>query len=53
MSPGIADYMFRYGFRVTLNERVEQMVNDAILQPGSYYAYGRMASLCQRQQPAG
>src|SRR5688572_18709901 len=40
-SPGIGDYLFRYGFWIPVDKAVEQMVNDALFRPGSYYAHGR------------
>jgi hypothetical protein len=44
-SPGIGDYLFRYGDLMPLDRDVEQMVNDSILRPGSYYAYGRIGMI--------
>jgi hypothetical protein len=44
-SPGIGDYMFRYGFVIPLDRDVERMVNDAIFRPGSYYAHGRIGMI--------
>jgi len=41
-APGIGDYMFIYGFVVPLDAEVERMVNEAIFDTGSYYAYGRI-----------
>ncbi len=41
-SPGIGDYLFRNGDLLRLDQGIEQLVNDAILRPGSYYAYGRI-----------
>ena len=41
-SPGIGDYLFRYGFVIPIDRDIERMVNDAIVRPGSYYAYGRL-----------
>ena len=40
-SPRISHFMFYYGFRVPLNPRIENMVDEAISSEGSYYAYGR------------
>lgn len=42
VSPGIGDYMGRYGFAIPFDADVERLVNDAIFKPGSYYAYGRI-----------
>lgn len=44
-SPGIGDYLFRYGFWIPIDEDVERMVNGALFQPGSYYAYGRIGMI--------
>ena len=41
-SPGIGDFMFRYGFAHRFDEGIEKMVNDAIFKPGSFYAFGRI-----------
>lgn len=41
-SVGIREYLFRYGFYVDLDKKVEQMVNKALFSPGGYYAYGRI-----------
>lgn len=41
VSPGIGDFLAAYGFPVRLDPDFEKLTNDAIFQPGSFYAYGR------------
>jgi hypothetical protein len=52
-SPGIGDYLFRYGFEIPLDKNIEQMVNDALFRPGSYYAYGRTGLIIWSRQRDG
>jgi hypothetical protein len=39
--PGIGGFLFRYGWEVPLDPKVEAEVNGALFSPGSYLAYGR------------
>lgn len=41
-SPGIGDYLNKYGFPVPLEAEWEHLANRALFTPGSYYAYGRI-----------
>lgn len=41
-SPGIGDYLNKYGFPVLLDGAWEDLTNRALFRPGSYYAYGRI-----------
>ncbi len=41
-SPGIGDYLNKYGFPIPLEKTWEDMINRALFTPGSYYAYGRI-----------
>ncbi len=38
---GIRDYLFRYGFQIPLDPKIEGDVNEAILKVGNYFSYGR------------
>lgn len=40
-SPGIGDYLNKYGFPISLEKKWEDTVNRALVTPGNYYAYGR------------
>jgi hypothetical protein len=43
--PRIAEYLDRYGFSIAIDKSIETMIDDAIRQPGSYYAYGPAGGL--------
>jgi hypothetical protein len=40
--PKIRTYLLRYGFPIPVDSEVENMVDKAITESGSYYAYGRI-----------
>ena len=42
VSPGIGDYLDRYGFGIRIDPKIERSVNEALFSPGSFYAYGRI-----------
>ena len=39
VSPGIGDFMFRYGFPRPFDADIERMVNQALFDSGNFYAY--------------
>lgn len=41
-SPGIGDYLNKYGFPVPLDGEWEHLANRALSTPGNFYAYGRI-----------
>ncbi len=43
--PSIAGYMGNYGFGIPFDPEVERMVNAALREPGSFYAFGRIGIL--------
>lgn len=42
---GIANYLDKYGFGISIDADVEKSINYAILTPGNYYAYGRIGMI--------
>lgn len=42
---GVAGYMFRYGVCIPLDEEIENLANEALSSPNSYYAFGRIGML--------
>jgi hypothetical protein len=45
VSPGIGDYLNKYGFPIPIDASIEAMINDAISKSGGYYAYGRIGMI--------
>jgi hypothetical protein len=43
--PKIADFLEKYGHGITLDPSVEEMVNEAISTPGSFYSYAQEVGL--------
>lgn len=43
--PSITGYMGNYGFYISFDREVEQLVNQAMFSPGAYYAFGRIGLL--------
>lgn len=43
--PGIASFIFRYGFSIEIDEDIEKFVNDALMNKGSYYGYNGVGGL--------
>jgi hypothetical protein len=43
--PSISGYMGAYGFAISFDRDVEDMVNEALFSPGAYYAFGRIGIL--------
>jgi hypothetical protein len=41
----IAHYLDKYGFGIPIDSHIEQIVNEAISKPGSFFAYGRIGVL--------
>ncbi len=40
-SSPLRDYLDRYGFAIPVRSDVEHLANDALLNPGNFYAHGR------------
>lgn len=43
--PSISGYMGTYGFPISFDPEVEKMVNEALVSPGAFYAFGRIGIL--------
>ena len=43
--PSVAGYMDNYGFGIPFDPEVEKIVNAALREPGSFYAFGRIGML--------
>ena len=41
----IRDYLDKYGFIIEIDRNIEDSINDAIRNPGSYYIYNSGGSL--------
>lgn len=44
-SPGIGDYLGKYGYPIRIPTEIEALVNQAIFHKGSYFAYGRIGMI--------
>jgi hypothetical protein len=45
LDPALGIFLNRYGFGIDVNSDVEKLIDDAVTQPGSYYARGRIGTL--------